>query len=375
MNARKIIVVDPTIREGMQYHGLVFSLDQRMEILRFQEALGIDISQAGYPPAHKSEAENVERLFQASEKKGYAIRVAGLFRALEKDVKPMLTSGFKDFHLHMSLTKEMLERKSLDEMFGSLERTINLIRKEVKDPFIDVNVLDIGNMDIDLIKRCAGFLIDKLEVDILTLPDTSGIMSPNLLFEMITSIVKLTAGKKTGISVHCHNDMGMATANTVMGAAAGASAVQATALGIGERNGIGDIFLVGKALKEQGYQLNLKTEKIDLFEQYYEYVNNNCMEQTGFSIMNYNTPFFGTSMKTHVAGTHGITKYGKAKDEAFFLNVLCGRSLVIKYLELNNIRYDNDRIKEIVNRIKDKSANLGRSASKEEVIEIVSDFV
>ena len=368
---QKIIIIDQTIREGMQYHGLMFSNDQRLKIIEFQEALGVDVSQAGYPPAHKSEAENVKSLYRETQKRGYAIRVSGLYRALADDVRPMVKLGFKDFQLHVALTKEMLERTSVDVIYKSLEQTVALIRSEVSEPVIDVSLLDMGNTDMDLLEECAGFLIDELEVDILTLPDTSGIRAPNLIFDRVASIVKLTIAKKTRIGIHCHNDMGMATANTIMGVAAGALVVQVTALGIGERNGIGDIFLVGKCLKDQGYPINLKTENKDLFEQYYKYINGICLEQTNTGILNYNTPVFSPSMETHVAGTHGIASYGSAGNEAFFLNVLCGKHMVEKYLHSNNIRYDKDNIKEIVAGIKDKSAELGRFISKKEVVDIV----
>jgi len=244
----------------------------------------------------------------------------------------------------------------------------------VEKPVIDVSILDIGNTEMDLLLECAKYLIDELEVDILTLPDTSGIMAPNLLFERVKSIVSLTDGKETRIGIHCHNDMGMATANTVMGVVAGASVVQATALGIGERNGIGDIYLVGKCLQDQGYQFNLKIEEKDLFRQYYEYVIGICREQTGNSVLNYNSPVFGHSMKTHVAGTHGITRYGLAQDEDFFLNVLCGREIVKKYLNVNNVSFNEDKISDITAEIKEKSVNLNRRVSKKEVIEIVHEM-
>ena len=212
---------------------------------------------------------------------------------------------------------------------------------------------------------------DELDVDVLALPDTSGIMAPNLFFDNVKSITRMTKDKRTRIGVHCHNDMGMATANTIMGVAAGASVVQATALGVGERNGIGDIYLVGKCLKDQGYRLNIKTENIDLFKQYYQFINDLCKKKAGMDIMNYNTPVFGDSGKAHVAGTHGIAKYGRATDETYYLNVLCGKHLVKKYLDMNSINYNAERIEEIVSKIKNKSVEMSRAVSKDEVLDIV----
>jgi isopropylmalate/homocitrate/citramalate synthase len=214
-------------------------------------------------------------------------------------------------------------------------------------------------------------LIEDICIDTLTLPDTSGIMSPNLFYKSIHAIADLAKGSGTRIGVHCHNDMGMASANTVMGAVAGATVIEASALGVGERNGLGDIFLVGRLLKSQGYNLKLKVEDTDGFRQYYEFVDRLFFEKTGRPLLNYRTPFFGESIKTHVAGTHGKTAYGAGVEEKFYLNVLCGKHLVRKYLAVNQIPYREDRLAPIVKGIKTKSVQAGRSVTRYEVMETI----
>ncbi len=373
MDTKRIIVSDQTIREGMQYRGLMFSREERLRILEFQESLGVDISQAGYPPAHESELENVKYLFDESQNRGYEIRVSGLCRALIRDVAPMVDSGFKDYQLHTAVTQDMLNRQSIDSIFTSLIETVQFIKSKTENASIEVSLLDLGKTEFNLLEKCMKLLIDELKVDVLVLPDTSGIMAPNVFFDKMKSIVKLTRGKGARIGVHCHNDMGMASANTIMGVVAGARVIQTSALGIGERNGIADIFIVGKALKDQGYHLNLKTEDVEGFQKYYEYVNGLCVKKTGERLITYGTPFFGSAMKTHVAGTHGIGKFGTASDEQYFLNILCGKHLVKKYLVLNNIDYNTTNIADIVNEIKSKSVAVERSLSKKEVVEIVKE--
>jgi len=166
--------------------------------------------------------------------------------------------------------------------------------------------------------------------------------------------------------------MGMASANTIMGVIAGASVIQVSVFGIGERNGLGDIFTVSRLLKEQGYQLSVRTEDIKLFQDYYEYIDDLCWKKSKIRLMNYNTPFFGQAMKTHVAGTHGAGQYGLDSDEDFYLNVLCGKHLVKKYLNLNKIVFGENRIDEIVKKTKDRSVKLNRALSKEEMRDIVA---
>lgn len=254
---RKIIVFDQTIREGMQYRGLMFSYAERLKIMEFQQALGVDISQAGYPPAHESEIRHIKKIYHEASRRNYNIRISGLCRALVKDASRMVETGLEEFNLHTSFTAEMLSRQNVESIFNSLKDTVLFIRSKVEKPSIEVSLLDIGKTDMELLKKCAVFLINNLKINILSLPDTSGLMSPNQVCKRI-KIISSLAGKNTQIGIHCHNDLGMATANTIMGILAGASIIEVSALGIGERNGIGDIFITGKNLKDQGFDLNLE---------------------------------------------------------------------------------------------------------------------
>lgn len=368
MAPSNIIVVDQTIREGMQYRGVMFSLNERQKILEFQEALGVDVSQVAYPSAHDSERDILQRLNADAAGKGYGICVTGLGRALPGDVELMMDTGIAEVHLHMDLS----DRSGPETAIGSLNELVQHARARSKKVRIGISLLDIGKSDPHLLHEVAEKLITPVRVDTLTLPDTSGIMSPNLFYNKVRSIADLAQESGTRIGVHCHNDMGMASANTVMGAVAGATVIEATALGIGERNGLGDIFLVGKLLKDQGYDLKLRVEDIEGFRRYYEFVDKLCLEKTGSCLLRYQTPFFGESIKTHVAGTHGRTAYGAEIEETFYLNVLCGKHLVRKYLAANQIPYAEERLAAIVNGIKTKSVETGRSITRDEVTGIVA---
>jgi isopropylmalate/homocitrate/citramalate synthase len=364
---RQIVVIDQTIREGMQYRGMMFSEEERLKLLEYQEALGVDISQSAYPSAHDSEKEMLKSLHEEAVERGYGIRVAGLGRALIKDADLIMESGVKDIQLHLAMNKE-----NSDSGYRRLKEVVSFIRGRLQQAVIEINILDLGKIDPDFLIRSAKIIINELRIDILTLPDTSGILSPNFLSHRISLVAGLAEGSSTLLGVHCHNDMGMATANTITGVEAGASVVEVSALGIGERNGIGDLFIVGKLLKEQGYSLNLKTENIEMFRNYYEYIDDLCFKKTGIHLLNYNTPFFGDSVHTHVAGTHGMTPFGNKDKEDFFLNVLCGKHLVKKYLEKNDIAFDENRLPEIVSKIKNFSVKKKRCITRAEVGDLLS---
>jgi isopropylmalate/homocitrate/citramalate synthase len=353
---RKIIVIDETLREGMQYRGIMFSYEQRFKILKFQEQLGIDICQAGYPSAHEGEAEIIKKLCIHAKQQKYKTCIAAMGMANIHNADILLGTGISDFHFHVYIKKD-ITRDKLDTTLQNLLNTIEYVRKHNSKAVISIAMLDIGRADDNVLERCVLFL-SQCNVDILSLPDTSGMMAPNQVFEKIGKFSLKTG--ETKISIHCHNDMGMASANSVMGIMGGGRVLEASALGIGERNGIADLYTSAKTLKNQGFNIDVNTEDIDTFKAYYQYVDSIIFEQTGESLLNTNTPVFGDAVKTHVAGTHADGRFGIASEEQFFLNVLCGRQLVKKYLDAHNISYLEDILDDLTLNIKAKSLQLNR---------------
>ncbi|MCP4720118.1 MAG: hypothetical protein GY860_11730 [Desulfobacteraceae bacterium] len=361
---KKIIVIDETMREGMQFQGLVFSLEQRIIMLEFQEALGIDICQIGYPSAHPMEAKIVTQVAAHAKKNNFRIRTAALGRAFVPDAKILRETAIDDPNFHLQV-KNAITPTALNRLFQDLETTIGIVRNGRPGAMISIAMLDIGKTDPGLLERCVKFLSQNLKIDILSLPDTSGIMAPNQVYDRIRKLAELPI--KAQISIHCHNDMGMASANSIMGIMAGASVLEVSALGIGERNGIGDLFTIAKLLKTQGVDLGVDTDNLSLFRKYYEYLDAIVREQTGHGLIQYNTPAFGEAIGTHVAGTHAKGKFGTPGEEKFYLNLLCGRHLVQKYLEINKIPYDDKWLPDITATIKTRSISQGRRLTKDEI--------
>ncbi len=364
---KNILVIDETLREGMQYHGVMFSLEQRKKILEFQETLGVDICQAGYPSAHELEQQTIEYLASFAKKNKLQTRVAAMGRAVLTDAKILLSCKIKDLHFHVHFKNNVSENE-LEASFDSLHQTIAYIKHQKPEAKISIAMLDIGKSDPALLDRCITAL-DHPDIDILSLPDTSGMMTPNQVFEKISHLSGLVA--HSTISIHCHNDMGMASANTMMGILGGGRVLEACALGIGERNGLADLFTTAKHLKDQGYKMRLNTDDIKSFKTYYAYVDSIVHEQTDIHLMTANTPFFGNAVKTHVAGTHAGGEYGLASEEKFYLNVLCGRYLVKKFLALHGIDCPESLLGKLTHEIKSQSIHQNKSVSKSDIIDLI----
>jgi isopropylmalate/homocitrate/citramalate synthase len=366
-----ITIIDQTIREGMQFQGMVFSLAQRRRILEFQEALGVDICQAGYPSAHLREAAMVKALADHATENKFRIRVAALGRAFIPDAKILVETGICDIHFHLHL-KPGISPQAIENAFSDLSGVIGFVRTKQPCAVISLAMLDMGKTPPALLDTCIRFLCTGKMVDIISLPDTSGIMAPNQVADRIQAAAALAG--KTPISIHCHNDLGMAAANCVMGIVAGAKVLEVSALGIGERNGIGDLYLTARLLADQGIEFRLDLDNLDLIHAYYAFVDRIVREQTGQGLISATTPVFGKAVHTHVAGTHADGAFGTSSTPDFHLNLLCGRHLVKKYLCLHNIGFNPDRLDAVTAAIKDLSVQKGRRLEKHEIQDIARRF-
>jgi isopropylmalate/homocitrate/citramalate synthase len=365
---RKILVIDQTLREGMQFQGIVFSLAQRIKILEFQEALGIDVCQAGYPSAHPMEADIVSKVAAHAKKNNFRIRTSALGRAFAPDADILCNTNVDDIHFHLQV-KNTITKKVQTRLLQDIEALIGLVRNRRPGAAISIAMLDIGKTDMGLLTTWVRLLGQDLGVDILSLPDTSGIMAPNQIHDKILALSSFPL--KSKLSVHCHNDRGMASANSIMGIIAGAGVLEVSALGIGERNGIGDLFSTAKLLQTQGMTLGVDTDNLKLFQKYYGFLDTIVREQTGAGLIQCNTPVFGEAVKTHVAGTHAGGKFGTLSEEKFYLNLLCGQTLVQKYLMQKNISHYTKKLQQITAAIKTESITLERRLTSSEIEAIV----
>jgi isopropylmalate/homocitrate/citramalate synthase len=366
--SRKILVIDQTLREGMQFQGIVFSLAQRIKILEFQEALRIDVCQAGYPSAHPMEAKIVSKVAAHAKKNNFCIRTSALGRAFAQDADILCNTDIDDIHFHLQV-KNTITKEAQTRLFQDIEALIGLVRNRRPGAAISIAMLDIGKTDNDLLTTWVRLLGKDLGIDILSLPDTSGIMAPNQIHDKILALSSFPL--KSKLSVHCHNDRGMASANSIMGIIAGAGVLEVSALGIGERNGIGDLFSTAKLLQTQGMTLGVDTDNLKLFQKYYGFLDTIVREQTGAGLIQCNTPVFGEAVKTHVAGTHAGGKFGTLSEEKFYLNLLCGQTLVQKYLKQKNISHDKKKLQQITAAIKTESITLERRLTSSEIEAIV----
>lgn len=238
MDSNKIAVFDTTLRDGEQSPGCSMYLDEKIEMARQIERLGADVIEAGFPVASEGDFHAVQAVASTCRE---AI-IAGLARTVENDIvragaalreaKRSRIHTFvatSDIHLQYKLNKT---RSEVLEMTKKAVRLAATLADEV-----EFSAEDATRSDVDFICEVFAAAVEN-GATILNVPDTVGYTLPTEYGNLIRTIKEKVVGDKpVTISVHCHNDLGLAVANTLAAIEAGARQVECTINGIGERAG------------------------------------------------------------------------------------------------------------------------------------------
>ncbi|MBK8025879.1 MAG: 2-isopropylmalate synthase [Chloroflexi bacterium] len=302
-----VLFFDTTLRDGEQSPGATLSSAEKLEIARQLARLGVDIIEAGFPAASPDDLAAVQRIArEVGTVDGPTI--CGLARAVEKDIVACW-EGVKDAakpRIHTFLGTSDIHLKyqtglSREEALEVVRKAVALARSFTSD--VEFSPMDAGRTDPKfLVEVCAVAIANGATT--LNIPDTVGYVTPQEWYETISNLIAETpgGGKGSGIiwSVHCHNDLGLATANTLAGVMAGARQVEVTINGIGERAGNTSLEEVVMALHTRSPYYSLRTN-----------INTREIVKTSRLVSNYtgmqvqaNKAIVGANAFAHEAGIH-----------------------------------------------------------------------
>lgn len=255
MKKEKVIVFDTTLRDGEQAAPASLSVDQKLRIARQLARLGVDVIEAGFPISSPGDFESVSTIAREMAKGGPAI--CGLARLVEKDivacakaVKPAARSRVHVFVGTSAIHTEKKLRKSEDEILAMIAGSIKLARRLCGD--VEFSAEDAGRTNIDFLCKVTETAI-RAGAATINIPDTVGYTPPEQFGAIIDQLFDRVPNiDKAVISVHCHNDLGMSTANSLTAVSHGARQVECTINGIGERAGNASLEEIVMALKLRG---------------------------------------------------------------------------------------------------------------------------
>ncbi|MCB8925376.1 MAG: 2-isopropylmalate synthase [Ardenticatenaceae bacterium] len=265
-----VVIFDTTLRDGEQSPGATLNVDEKLEIARQLSRLGVDICEAGFPIASPGDFDAVRRIAEEvgplteGRKNGQPMVIAGLARANKQDIQraydAVKVAPRHRIHTFLATSDIHLEHKLKIDREECIEQTIEAVTfaRSLCDD-VEFSPEDAGRSDPDFLVQVLTEAI-KAGATTLNIPDTVGYVAPEEYGRLIEYLIKNTPGSETVVwSTHCHNDLGLATANTLAGVQGGARQVEVTINGIGERAGNTSLEEVAMAIHTRPNFFNFNT--------------------------------------------------------------------------------------------------------------------
>jgi 2-isopropylmalate synthase len=307
-NTDRVFIFDTTLRDGEQCPGATMTFEEKLEVADFLDNMGVDIIEAGFPIASEGDFQAVSEIARRLKKSV----VCGLSRAGELDIdrageavkharRPRVHTFIATSPVHM---KHKLQ-KTPEQVLEMIHFQVTRARNWVDD--VEWSAEDATRTEIDYLCRAVETAI-KAGATTINLPDTVGYATPEEYFQMFRSVMERVPGsEKVIFSVHCHNDLGMAVANSIAGVKAGCRQVECTINGIGERAGNAALEEVVMAIKTRG---DVLPYHVDIDARQLNRASKLVAAATSFPVQ-YNKAIVGRNAFAHESGIHqdGMIKH------------------------------------------------------------------
>jgi len=267
MAQHKIFIFDTTLRDGEQVPGCKLNAGEKIELALALENLGVDIIEAGFPVSSPGDFESVENISKVIKN----ATVCGLTRAIKKDIevaaaalkkakRPRIHTGIGVSDLHIK-TKFNSNR---DEILERAVEAVTYARTFVDD--VEFYGEDAGRADLEFLARVVEAVI-KAGATVVNIPDTTGYCLPHQYGEKIAYLINNVPNvDKAILSCHCHNDLGLAKANSIAGVMNGARQIECTINGLGERAGntsLEEVVMIIKQHESLGLYTDIKADQLN----------------------------------------------------------------------------------------------------------------
>ncbi len=267
MDTRKIKIFDTTLRDGEQSPGCSMHLNEKLDIAEALDAMGVDVIEAGFPASSEGEFKSVSAIADICKNSTVAVLcrckkedIDKGYQAIKHAKHPRLHIFIATSPIHLKHKLEITEDKCLEIIETFTKYACTLL------PDVEFSFEDASRTPIDFLIKATQTAVNA-GAKTINIPDTVGYSTPDEMSEIIKSLKNSVEGiDKVDISVHCHNDLGFAVANSLHAAKSGATQIECTINGIGERAGNAPMEEIVMAIKTRadffGLSTNIDTKKI-----------------------------------------------------------------------------------------------------------------
>ena len=300
-NSNRVVIFDTTLRDGEQSPGATMTLEEKLQVAELLDTMGVDIIEAGFPIASDGDFEAVSKIAERAEN---AI-IAGLARAIPGDIRRCgdAVKNAKRGRIHTFVSTSPIHlqyqmNKTEDEVLEIITETVTLARSLCED--VEWSAMDATRTSLEYLSKTVDAAI-KAGATTINLPDTVGFATPDEYCEMFKTIREnVPNADKAVFSTHCHNDLGLAVANSLAGLDGGARQIECTINGLGERAGNAALEEVVMSLKTRSDVLPYHTE---IEATHLMKASKLVSAVSGFPVQ-YNKAIVGKNAFAHESGIH-----------------------------------------------------------------------
>ena len=371
MSSDYVRIFDTTLRDGEQTPGVALTAQDKLVIARQLDMLGVDVIEAGFPSASQGEFEAVKLIA----KDGLNAEICGLARTTKEDIDASLACDVKSIHIFIATSPLHLKYKlhlTEDQVLDSVARSVEYAKKH--GVIVEFSAEDATRTKISFLKKVYHVAVD-CGADRINVPDTVGVMIPKRMNLLISELKKEF---NVPISVHCHNDFGMAVANSLAAVEAGASQIHVTVNGLGERAGNAALEEVVMALYSfYGKKTRINTRLI--------YETSRLVSKLTGIIIPPNKPIIGENAFAHESGIHtrGVVEM-PATYEPISPEIVGRKTILVpgkhagsyglrKEIEELGFHPTEDQMKQILLKVKEMG-DQGKMVTTTDLIAIVSSI-
>ncbi len=384
MTKEKVIIFDTTLRDGEQAPGATMNLEEKLLIAKTLEKMGVDVIEAGFPAASNGDFEAVNRIAKTIKNS----TICGLARAKKSDIeraaqavkpaaRPRIHSFLATSKIHMQYKLKMDEAQVLNAITESVSLARSLC------PEVDWSPEDATRSERDFLFKAIETAI-KAGANTINIPDTVGYTTPEEYFDLISTIKNNVSNiDKAIISAHCHNDLGMAVANSLSAMRAGARQIECTINGIGERAGNAALEEIVMAIKTRPdfYKVETGIDSTMITR-----ISKLVSRITGFHVQ-YNKAIVGANAFAHESGIHqdGILKNRETYEimtpesvglekSSLVLGKLSGRAAFKDRLKEIGYDFNEELLNEAFRKFKEL-ADKKKEILDEDIVSLVDDSI
>lgn len=354
----KVFIFDTTLRDGEQVPGCQLNTIEKIEVAKALETLGVDVIEAGFPVSSPGDFNSVVEISKAVTWP----TICALTRAVEKDIEVAAEAlkYAKNKRIHTGIGTSDLHIKykfnsTQDEIIERAIAAVKYAKRFVED--VEFYAEDAGRTDNAYLAKVVQAVINA-GATVVNIPDTTGYCLPNEYGSKIKYLIDNVDMKNAILSTHCHQDLGMATANSMMGVINGARQVEVTMNGIGERAGntsLEEVVMAIHSHKELNIETNINTQKI--------YPTSRMISSLMNMPVQPNKAIVGRNAFAHSSGIHqdGVLKNMSTyeiidprdvgiDDNAIVLTARSGRAALKNRLGILDIQVNDDELSDIYQR-------------------------